>query len=394
FKVTLGTKLPGKTVVVKITDVEDTALHPNKLSEYKATIEITDKTAPEVTKVSFDTKVINKGKENEKTVVNNLYFFFSEDVTNTALDKNNYKIMAVSGALTSFENAPRFHDGSRVVKIELTDKEAERFTTDDDVLGGDDLFVEKIQDKAGNAMAGQIYKKEIKATDDDAPIVESIEATAKDKLVITFDQRLVGGNNIPKDIFEVSIGGDEAPAKNNSISVSVNDDGNTVVTLTINKNINADASNVILVIENDGEEKYLKNTFGVPAVGGTFPSEEVDIADKIAPSIEKIIAEDGKVTDVLDIKATVGSREITVEFDEGIKNTSLSSRTFSVNDYTVESVSSGEDDSSTVTITLTKEVKDVNTIRLTQNQPVEDVVGNEFKLDKQVTVDVEPVDGD
>ena len=62
FIVDLGTKLPGKTIVVKITDVEDTALEPNKLSEYKATIEITDKTAPTVTvsyKVELKGDVIN-----------------------------------------------------------------------------------------------------------------------------------------------------------------------------------------------------------------------------------------------------------------------------------------------------------------------------------------------
>ena len=56
FIVDLGTSLPGKTIVVKITDVEDKNLQPNKLSEYKETVEITDKTAPEVTKVSYDEK--------------------------------------------------------------------------------------------------------------------------------------------------------------------------------------------------------------------------------------------------------------------------------------------------------------------------------------------------
>src|SRR5690606_1275058 len=49
FEVDLGTELGGKTIVVKITNVEDTALYPNKMSEYKATIEVGDQTAPEVT---------------------------------------------------------------------------------------------------------------------------------------------------------------------------------------------------------------------------------------------------------------------------------------------------------------------------------------------------------
>ena len=102
----LDIELGGKTIIVKIANVEDTALEPNKLSEYKATIEVGDQTAPKV----------RVAKDEADEVIKALYFIFDEDVSNTALDKNNYAIMDSKGKLTNFKNSPKFAE-KQVVKI-------------------------------------------------------------------------------------------------------------------------------------------------------------------------------------------------------------------------------------------------------------------------------------
>lgn len=363
FIVDLGTSLPGKTIVVKITDVEDTALHPNKLSEYKATIEITDKTAPKVDKVRLDH---SDGKYYA-------YIFFTEDVTNTGLDKDNYAMMDSNGALEVFEKAPRFFDGNIVVRIELKEEEYNALNG-----GTVSLFVQRVEDKAGNGMKGQIIgKDEFKDIGTDAPEVEKVEATANNKLVVTFTQRLLEGNNINKEVFKVEV--DEKPATIGSISVS-RVDGKTVVTLNLkDADINAKADNVKLTIVNsDGE--YLKNLFGVAVANANFDRDTIE--DKIAPSIVEV----DKKLDITAKNGEDGKGVIQITFDEKIKN-STTARDFEVSGYTVESVTATDN---VVTIKLTEKIKETaKTVKLTQKYAVEDVNGNEFKLSSSVTVDVD-----
>ena len=383
FIVDLGTELPGKTIVVKITDVEDTALHPNKLSEYKATIEITDKTAPEVT-VSYKVEK----KDSGEFVKGYLYFFFNEDVTSTATDKNNYARMD-GNQLKSFDKSPRFFDGRAVVELEINKEEYEAIIKDENE-NKNDLFVQKIEDNAGNAMAGTVIKNNsLKNIEDNnsKPKVKSVEATAKDKLVVTFDQRLVAGNNVPKDIFKVKVGSDSV-VDNKSISVSLNDEGNTVVTLIIDGTIKADATGVTLAIENE-QGNYLKNIFGVAA-----PSynNEKGVDDKIAPSI----VEENKKLKITATNEGEGNNKvgvITIEFDEAIDGADMTTRDFEVNGYKVDKVEVTGADNNIVTITLTEEITD-SSVKLTQKYPVKDKeAGNEFKLDKTETITVTDPEG-
>lgn len=361
FIVDLGTSLPGKTIVVKITDVEDTALHPNKLSEYKATIEITDKTAPKVDKVRLDH---SDGKYYA-------YIFFTEDVTNTGLDKDNYAMMDNNGALEVFEKAPRFFDGNIVVRIELKKEEYEALK-DKKVS----LFVQRVEDKAGNGMKGQKID-EFGDIEEDAPKVEKVEATANNKLVVTFTQRLLEGNNINKDAFKVEVG--EKPATIGSISVS-RVDGKTVVTLNLKDvEINANAGNVELTIVNDGGE-YLKNLFGVPVADNDFVGT---IEDKIAPSI--VVKEDKKLD--ITAKNENGKGVIEITFDEAIYGADMTTRDFEVNGYKVDKVEVTGTDNNIVKITLDKGITG-SSVKLTQKYPVKDENGNEFKLDKTETITV------
>ncbi|HQD29631.1 SwmB domain-containing protein, partial [Acetivibrio saccincola] len=207
----------------------------------------------------------------------------------------------------------------------------------------------------------------------DAPEVEKVEATAKDKLVVTFTQRLLEGNNINKEAFDVKVDGKSATI--GSISVS-RVDGKTVVTLNLKDvEINANADNVKLTIVNDGGE-YLKNLFGVPVADDDFGGT---IKDKIAPSI--VVNKDKKLD--ITAKNEDGKGVIQITFDENIKN-STTVRDFEVSGYTVENVTAN---GKVVTITLDKEIKG-SSVKLTQKFPVKDIPGNEFKLDKTETITV------
>ena len=94
----------------------------------------------------------------------------------------------------------------------------------------------------------------------------------------------------------------------------------------------------------------------------------------------------------------VGSKEITIYYDEAIEN-KISYRDFEVKDYTIDEIEArvveGTDEEEyVVIITLNKEIKEGTTsIKLTQEYAVKDKAGNESKLDKTVDVTVTDPEG-
>lgn len=357
WKITLGKNLAGETIVVKIKDVEDKALQPNRMSTYTATLTITDKTAPGINKVT-----INPDKKT-------LYVFFNEPVDSTALDKANYALIDESElSLALIENDPTFYDGNKVVKIELTEKEYKAITTGQNRKG---LFVQKVKDLAGNAMPGTAYKNsEIKAYDhvDNAPKIEKIEVVAADRVLVYYDQFL---KRVDREAFTVN---STTPA---AMELSEKD-GKTVVTLILGKDntkFAADLEGAKLEVDTTG--KYvLLNIFDVKA-----KSEEklkAGMIDKIAPSIATKENGDYKIT------VTTGSA-ITIEFDEAIDGKALSTKTFEVKDKKIDDISA-VDKVVTITLVTGDEIAKGETITLTQKLPVYDKAGNEFTLDKSVDV--------
>ncbi len=285
--------------------------------------------------------------------------------------------------LKSFDKSPRFFDGRAVVELEINEEEYEAI-----IVKENGLFVQKIEDNAGNAMAGTVIKndEESPLTDieEDAPEVEKVEATANNKLVVTFTQRLLEGNNINKEAFDVKVGEDEdeKTATIGSISVS-RVDGKTVVTLNIkDAEIDANAKNVKLTIKNDGEE-YLKNLFGVAVKDNDFDGGTIE--DKIAPSI---VVKEGKKLDITAKNGEDGKGVIEIKFDEAIDDSDMTIKDFEVNGYKVVNVEvTGTDNNNIVKITLDKEIKG-RSVKLTQIYPVKDTAENEFKLDKTETITV------
>jgi hypothetical protein len=206
-------------------------------------------------------------------------------------------------------------------------------------------------------MAGMIYDKYIAGVEEDAATVEKVEATAKDKLVVTFNQRLLEGNNIRPAAFDVKVDGSSVTIK--SLSVSRNGDGNTVVTLNLDGEMEADASNVVLDIL--GNDAYLKNVFEVPAEQDLG----ITVDDKIAPSYDKD-------------SITVADNEVTITFDENIKGATVSLYTFEVRNNDIIAFSVGEEDD-TVVLTLKDPYESGAKVRVSQKHDIEDTSGNKYR---------------
>jgi methionine-rich copper-binding protein CopC len=343
YTIDLGKELPGKTIVVEIKDVEDTALQPNRMATYTTSIEITDKKAPSISKVTK--------KESE----NALYVFYSEAVDGTAIEKANYALIdPVSLSLTLISKDPAFFDGNTVVKIELSDKEWTKINAAENPSG---LFVQKVKDLAGNAIAGTTIKaNNILAHDADGnkPSIAKIEVVAADRVEVTFNQYL---KRIDKDAFTVN---GTTPA---AMEYTTNSDGNTVVTLkpASGHEFAPDLNDAELVVDVSGSYKLL-NIFDVAAKNETKTAAAGQMIDKIAPSIATKEGGDYKIT------VTTGST-ITIEFDEAIEDGALSNKTFEVKDKKITGISSIEDssDSKTVTITLENSVSAGDEVSITQN---------------------------
>lgn len=348
WKINLGKDdLAGKTIVVKLKDVEDKALQPNRMSTYTATLTITDKTAPGINKVTINPE--------KKT----LYVFFNEPVDSTALDKANYALIDETNLnLTLLSNNPTFFDGNKVVKIELTDDEFEAITTDQNGKG---LFVQKVKDLAGNAMPGTAYKNEGILdfdADENKPKIEKIEVVAKDKALVYYDQYL---KRVDRKAFLVN---NEEPA---SIEVSEKD-GKTVVTLILGKNntkFAADLTGAVIKVVTTGEYKLL-NIFDVEAQ--SEEKDEDDMVDKIAPSVDKD-------------SSTAKGNEITLVYDEAIDFDTVSKVTFEVADRKVTEVSQG-DAANKIVITVDGDAFEEDAkVKVTQKHAILGEDENESKFD-------------
>ena len=364
WKIDLGKKLAGKTIVVKIKDVEDLALQPNRMSTYTATLTITDKTAPEVTKVT------KKESDDGKTAI--LYVFFDEDVDSTALDKANYALIK-DGKLTILSKDPAFFDGNKVVKLELTESEYTELKK-----AGTGLFVQRVKDLAGNAMAG-MTETSILAYNDPAtaPQVEKIEVLAADKAAIMFDQYLKRVDRNAIKVNGTTVAAIELSEK----------DGKTVVTVIITDENAKFAPNITgssVVIDSDGDYKIL-NIFDVEAANANIDEnttitvddkQQKVMVDKIAPSVDKDKS-----------KAETGKNEIVLVYDEAIDFGTVSTLTFEVADRNVTKVEEGEAGKEIkITVDGAAFVKDAK-LKVTQKHVIEGADGNESKFDSiEITV--------
>jgi primosomal protein N' len=110
YTINLGTNMRGKSILVKIKNVEDKSLIPNKLVLYTAVLDVIDMEKPYVTKITK--KIIPGGEQS-------IYVFFNEKVSGTALVKDNYFIND-AGTMKKVTNTPSIETYYRAKQGEIS----------------------------------------------------------------------------------------------------------------------------------------------------------------------------------------------------------------------------------------------------------------------------------
>ncbi len=278
--------MAGKTVVINITDVKDTTLLENKMADYSVALEVTDKTGPTIEKVTYD--AANK----------EMFVFFNEDVdAETALNGNNYYIVnSTTNVYKQITVDPEFVNGNDTIMFE--------FTTALDALVELDsqLFVVGVEDVAGNEIDPTIVN-EIKVHNlAVVPTIDTVEATATDKIVITYNEELA---LVDLEAYTVRKGAVYTTPQAMEVAL---EDGVTVVTLTLKPGEEMDA----YFVDGDYELVYadaslVKNLFDVS------PTEvAVDAVDMIKPELQDVTG-----VDTVDISGNT----IIVRFTENLATT-------------------------------------------------------------------------
>lgn len=323
FTVDFGKKLAGKSILVNIKNVEDTALNANKLASYSEVIEITDTTPPEINKVAY--------ADGEKGA-GFLYVFYNETVdSDTALKVSNY-FLYDGTEYTKLTGATSFFEGEKIVKIALT---KDQYTLAQSATQpGKGLFVTGVKDIAGNEIqpkvnliAGTLAVANIPAIayidPDNTSKGLKVYATATDKIEVTFNQELT---KIDDNAFLVNNGDIDLDVVGMDVELS---GGVTKAILTVEKVVGETVKKLPYSVEDKNVEVTLKkgtieNAFGtkngdnVPEGGvynGSYTLKLVN--DKIAPAVKGDLAQnDAKIvlTFTEKVKYTVGADLVASDF--------------------------------------------------------------------------------
>ncbi|NMB96818.1 MAG: hypothetical protein GYA02_09450, partial [Clostridiaceae bacterium] len=307
YNVKLGKKLAGKSILVNIKNVEDTTLSANKMEPYSTVIEITDKTAPVINKITYED---DNGKYTDGKVY--LYVFYNENLdADSALKASNYfihEVVSGSSVYTKLSGDTSFFSGEKIVKIKLTKAQYEKIKVD-----GSQIFVSGVKDVAGNEILPKLYtvdgeqsqkNKPAIAVDDDG--VKQVKATAVDKIEVLFDQELA---SITSEAFTLS----DTAYKIVGLDVTL-DGGRTKAILTVEKV--ADDKIVYLPYDlgsitlNLVEEK-VTNLFNVKNAADS----NIVIIDKIAPEMDTIAAGDTDKTIEITFKENLSGNQTNFAHD-------------------------------------------------------------------------------
>lgn len=317
YRIVFNEVSSGTNISVTLSNIEDKNNSLNKLNSYTQDLTITDKTPPKVIKV---TKKFVTGLDQC------LYVLFNESLNNTALDISKYYLQNPSdGTMKKLTKTPSFENSDRMVKIDLTDDEKKY------VESGYNLFVKDVEDKYNNILPGQIILNSNFITfgsTDSKPQVVKIEATSRTTVNITFDQYL---KYVDAGAFKVN---GTAVA---GMSVSTNDDGNTVVTLTAASGTENYTDNGIwmVYIYPDSTNK-LQNSFGLSVNSGVYTSSStIKIQDKIPPQV-KYVNGMPQITTITGTSGIIDS--IVIEYDDEIDMTRLSALSYDVKGRTIKKV--------------------------------------------------------
>jgi len=289
FTVTFNKRLAGNTIIVNIKNVYDASLNSNKLDLYSERIDITDKTPPEITKVTYGVE-----KQGSKEVGWFLYVFYNENVEpDTALNPSNYYLKN-GGTYTRLSENAEFYAGDKIVKITLTSKQKDLVN-----VNSTQLFVTNVKDIAGNEILPGIKNISDMNDSSNAPYIKEAIAVEPDKIEITFSEEL---GTYDLDAFVVDLAGSSKDIKVVGLNEELDSNGRTKLTLIIDGKLpyNTSGDKVKII-----EPRAISNLFGVQPV-----VLEKEIKDNIKPEVIKgkpIVAD--------------ASGKIIIRFTEALNNT-------------------------------------------------------------------------
>lgn len=263
-------------VVQKVEDVLE-----NAMSKTTVAFTMKDKTAPnssDKAEEKFAAKIYNAGKEDQLLKV---YFrdVMATDGKYSVLDLDKYDIGDVNLADVKGVKIKSVDNGRAV---EITIPSEKDIDKDDPVEGedylnvnvGDTLYIAKVADAAGNKTATN--KNVVTIEGQDEVVIDKVELTAKDTLVVTLKDKLSKFNS---DDFKEAVTG--ASIEITRIRHTINDDGNSVVTLTLK---DWDRTDVDSLGFKTGAKPKSENKYGEALEA----NRTVAITDKAAPVVDKI----------------------------------------------------------------------------------------------------------
>lgn len=353
YTIDLSKNMPGTLLVVVIKNVKDTSVIENVMPTYTEVIEITDKTAPVIKNV-YTNLVVNKDDAN-KYDVKQLIVLYSEEVeSETALNASNYSLVKDKNVQILGGN-PYFGVNNARVILPLTDAQAKLVDN-----GGVDLQVINVKDLAGNTIVPVLNAIDGSVSDATAEMEATATVTAKDTLVVKFEDEL---HNLNEKQFTILGGAD--------FVMSINISGlATELEFKLTDKRDAfpvDAKPYSDIIEfNRIAKGGIINSHGIEVTNVDFT-----VVDRVAPAI---------------VKAEWDEDVVIITLTEAVEH-SVSIRTFNV---AGAKVVDHHVDGNYIYLLLQEELTADTT--LTQALPIYDLAGNSFKADKAIEVKAEKAD--
>lgn len=318
YRIGLGKNFAGHRITVNIKNVYDTAILPNKLDAYTNTLEITDKTPPQVVKVI---KKFITGLDQS------LYVYFNEALDESSVLISNYCIQnPTNNIMSRLTEKPVFFNGNSIVRLPLTYEQKKL------IESGYHLVVSDVCDAAKNSLPGQVILNSKMLgynSADNKPRIIKLEAVDNRTLVITFNQYL---KRVDRSAFMLNA---ESPA---DIKVSVNDEGSTVVTLTTasSREFQSDLGGLALLNVIIDSNRRIENEFGLCVDSGYYTTTtSIKIEEKMPPAL-KLVNGVPQIKTFLNSSGVVDA--IVLEYEENIDMNRLSALSYSVEGRTVTRV--------------------------------------------------------
>ncbi|NDI34775.1 S-layer homology domain-containing protein [Chengkuizengella sediminis] len=276
---TVVDSLEGETVTLEISDLVDNTLYENEMEKYSQELTFDDSTFSGINRVEL--------------VDNNLlYVIYNEEVTDSAIDADNYRYQNDGGEIKKFKGEFDFFYNEKTVRIELHE--------DDNVEIGSNVLVSKIEDVNGNSLDEFQASKAV--TGQQGANATEVKAISKSEITVQFDQDLT---EVAHEDFILGETGTF-----DGVEVDYNEEG-TLITLTLDE-----ASQ--LTVTNPSTTLSLKETGSTVNAFGKYPEVfSENIQDGIAPElVEDAVTVDDKNTIVIQFTEDMDTNELYKGFFE------------------------------------------------------------------------------